>query len=162
MPTVSLRAVAPEDLNILFEQQTDAQANEMAAFGSKHPFDKSAFDARWQRTLSNSDIATRTVEVDNYVAGYVAHFEQLGKPSISYWIGSFFWGRGVATEAVGQFLHIVKTRPLFARVALSNVGSVKVLAKNGFKKIDTETSHSEALDAMVDEAIYSLEQNDDT
>lgn len=161
MRNMALRAVTSEDLDILFDHQTDETANQMAAFGSKDPFDKLAFHSRWQRILSNPDITARTVIVDNHVCGYIAFFEQLGKPSISYWIGKSFWGRGIATDAVSQFMNIINVRPLFARVALNNVGSIKVLAKNGFKKVGEETSYSDALDTMVEEAIYSLEHRND-
>ena len=157
MPDVVLRKVISEDLFFLFEHQTDEQANEMAAFGSKEPHDKAAFYSRWHRILENPEIVCRTVMADAHVAGYVAHFEQLGKPSVSYWIGTYFWGRGIATKAVRQFLHLVSERPLFARVAVSNTGSVKVLTKNGFRQIATENSYSEARGALVEEAIYSLD-----
>ena len=161
MPKVALRAVNSEDLATLFEHQTDAQANQMAVFGSKNPFDEAAFLSRWQRIRADNDIVVRIVTVDNHVAGYVAHFEQLGKPSISYWIGRAFWGKGVASEAVTQFTQIIDSRPLFARVALSNEGSIRVLIKNGFKRIATENSYSDVRDALVEEAIYSLEHKHD-
>ncbi len=159
MPDVVLKAVDSEDCAFFFNHQTDAQANEMAAFGSKDPHDKGAFYARWQRILENPEIVCRTVMADAHVAGYVAHFEQLGKPSISYWIGRSFWGKGIATEAARQFLQLIAVRPLYARVALSNLESVNVLTKNGFKQMATESSYSEARDALVEEAIYSLEHD---
>lgn len=157
MADVALRVVETEDLDLFFLHQTDAVANQVAAFGSKDWHDKSAFESRWKRILSDSNIVCRCVTVNSRVAGYVAHFEQMEKPSISYWIGRPFWGKGVATAAVQQFIQIVNVRPLFARVAISNLGSIKVLTKNGFRKIDTANSYSDAFEKMVEEAIYSLE-----
>lgn len=159
MPDVVLKTVETKDLLSLFEHQTDVQANEMAAFGSKDFHDQAAFNSRWHKILENPEIVCRSVMADTLIAGYVAHFEQLNKPSISYWIGKSFWGRGVATESVRQFLRLVVVRPLYARVALSNLGSVKVLTKNGFRQMATENSYSEARGALVEEAIYSLEQD---
>jgi len=159
MPDVVLKAVEADDLVFFFEHQTDVQANEMAAFGSKHPRDKAAFYSKWQRLMENPEIVCRAVMAETHVAGYIAFFEQLGKPSISYWIGRPFWSMGIATEAVRQFLQVIVERPLYARVALTNLGSVQVLTKNGFKQLAKENSYSEALEKMVEEAVFSLEQD---
>ena len=42
------------------------------------------------------------------------------------------WGRGYATRAHAEFVAEVRERPLHARVAEHNVGSIRVLAKCGF------------------------------
>jgi [ribosomal protein S5]-alanine N-acetyltransferase len=55
---------------------------------------------------------------------------------ISYWLGFEFWGRGLATKAVG--LLIVEAREGFkvselrAKVLSSNLRSRRVLSRNGF------------------------------
>jgi RimJ/RimL family protein N-acetyltransferase len=49
---------------------------------------------------------------------------------VGYWIGREYWGKGVATEALSQFLaHAEVRRPLHAAVAKHNVGSIRVLEK---------------------------------
>ena len=47
-------------------------------------------------------------------------------------IGKEYWGKGVATAALSAFLTRVTDRPLSARVAKDNVGSLRVLQKCGF------------------------------
>jgi RimJ/RimL family protein N-acetyltransferase len=53
--------------------------------------------------------------------------------AVGYWIGRDYWGKGVATRALSNFLRLVKTRPLYAHVAEHNVASLRVLEKCGFQ-----------------------------
>ncbi|MEK6751692.1 MAG: GNAT family N-acetyltransferase [Chloroflexota bacterium] len=46
-----------------------------------------------------------------------------------------FWGLGIASESLRQFLGREMRRPLFAHVAKYNVASQKVLKKCGFEFI---------------------------
>jgi ribosomal-protein-alanine N-acetyltransferase len=46
-----------------------------------------------------------------------------------------FWGKGIATKALTEFLNIETIRPIFGRVAFDNFGSQKVLEKCGFDKV---------------------------
>jgi RimJ/RimL family protein N-acetyltransferase len=55
-----------------------------------------------------------------------------GKPQVTYWLGKAFWGNGIATLALTEFLRIFNTRPLYASVAKDNAASIRVLEKCGF------------------------------
>jgi hypothetical protein len=46
-------------------------------------------------------------------------------------IGKEYWGKGVATKALLNFLGDVQARPLYARVAKDNTASIRVLRKCG-------------------------------
>jgi RimJ/RimL family protein N-acetyltransferase len=73
------------------------------------------------------------------VAGNIVTFEQDGEREVGYWIGREYWGKGIATEALSQFLdHIEVHRPLYAVVAKHNVGSIRVLKKCGFTTVGEE------------------------
>ena len=63
-------------------------------------------------------------------------------------------GRGVATAALGLFVAEVAERPLFAFVAASNVGSIRVLEKNGFVRT---TDEPEVGEDGVAEWLFTLE-----
>ena len=56
---------------------------------------------------------------------------------VTYWIGRSYWGKGIATRALNEFL-TVDPPPLHARVAYDNVASRRVLEKCGFRVIGTE------------------------
>jgi RimJ/RimL family protein N-acetyltransferase len=57
---------------------------------------------------------------------------------IGYWLGREHWGRGIATDALREFLELVDERPLQATVAHANHASVRVLEKNGFRLLRVE------------------------
>ena len=57
---------------------------------------------------------------------------------VGYWIGREFWGRGIASAALVQFLDYETTRPLAARVAKHNPASIRVLRKAGFASVGEE------------------------
>jgi RimJ/RimL family protein N-acetyltransferase len=128
---VALRDVTEVDLPILFEHQWDPEATRMAAFPAR---DREAFLAHWRNNiLGNAAVAKKTILFDGRVAGNIVSWEQSGKPLVGYWIGREFWGRGIATRALAAFLEVVPARPLYAHVAKSNRGSIRVLEKCGFR-----------------------------
>ncbi len=112
---IQLREVISDDLFIFFEQQLDRKANWMAAFTAKDPTDRGAFDAHWAKVLADKGITIRTILYNGQVAGSVLCHGWGGEPEISYWLGSEFWGKGIATLALGLFLQEVTVRPLTAR-----------------------------------------------
>ena len=132
---IRLREVQEGDLPVLFEHQRDPQATRMAAFPART---RDAFEAHWRKILADPLCITRTVLYEEEVAGNVGSWEQADERLVGYWIGREFWGRGIATAALAQFLGIVTRRPLHARVAAHNVGSLRVLQKCGFKIVGEE------------------------
>jgi RimJ/RimL family protein N-acetyltransferase len=132
---VRLRDVIEDDLPTFFEDQRDPEAARMAAFAAR---DREAFFAHWRRILADDAAVARTVVLDGAVAGNVVCWEADGERLVGYWIGRAFWGRGVATAALAQFLDHLPSRPLRARVAKHNVGSIRVLEKCGFALVGEE------------------------
>lgn len=151
-----LRDVTESDLPIFFEHQLDPDANHMAAFTHENPADRDAFMAHWAKILGDEGITVRTILFEGQVAGYVASFEQFGKPSVSYWLGKQYWGKGVATQALSQFLRDLKTRPLYARAARDNLASLRVLEKCGFTLSDHERGFANARGEEIEEVVLVL------
>ena len=129
---VHLRDVTPDDLPIFFEHQLDPVATEMAAFPSR---DRGAFMAHWDKVLADESAIKQTILVDGQVAGNIGSWEQDGEHLVGYWIGRDYWGHGVATAALSQFVARIAARPLYAHVAKTNVASQRVLEKCGFSTI---------------------------
>jgi RimJ/RimL family protein N-acetyltransferase len=155
--SVLLREVADGDLPIFFVQQMDPTANHMAAFTAKDPTDREAFTAHWNRILADATVIIKTILFDGQVAGSVLSYEEGGKPEVSYWIGKDYWGRGIATLALAEFLaHGNKTRPIYARVAKDNLGSRRVLQKCGFTIIDEARGFANARGAEIEELVLEL------
>ena len=129
MPTVKLRNILESDLPIFFEQQNDPEANEMAAFPAR---ERDAFMVHWHKIMANNGEAMRTILFDEQVAGNIVSFVMDGEREVGYWLGREFWGKGIATSALQQFLEVITERPLFAHVVRHNTGSLRVLQKCGF------------------------------
>src|ERR671932_87709 len=66
------------------------------------------------------------------VAGQLLSFPRDGIREIGYWLGREFWGRGIATAALAEFLPLVNERPVYGVVSEANVASRRVLERNGF------------------------------
>ena len=154
--TVLLREMLHDDLEILFNQQLDPEANWMAAFTSENPADRAAFDEHWRRIMSNPSIMRRTIISNGQVAGYVSKYMNEGRPEVTYWIGREFWGRGIASSALSQFLSIMVERPVFARAAKDNFASYRVLEKCGFAIIGEGSGYANARRADTGEYIMQL------
>lgn len=82
------------------------------------------------------------VEVEGSLAGCIGIELQSDiyryNAEIGYWIGEPFWGRGIATEAVRQFMPYLRTTfpdlvRVYASVFAYNTPSMRVLEKNGFE-----------------------------
>ncbi len=135
MKEIVLRDVQDSDLPIFFEHQLDPDAIRMAAVPSR---DHDAFMAHWAKILTDERNVLKTILFHGRVAGNVVSWEHDGVRNVGYWLGKEFWGQGVASAALSQFLAQVTARPLFAHVAKHNPGSLRVLQKNGFTILDGE------------------------
>jgi RimJ/RimL family protein N-acetyltransferase len=155
---VSLRKVREEDIPVFFEQQLDPQANEMAAFTSREPSDRQAFEQHWERLRSKQDVFVRTVLYNGQVAGHIVKYVQFLEPEVGYWLGREFWGRGIATRGLELFLGEIQERPLNARAAKDNLASIRVLEKCGFRKTGESKGFANARGAVVEEAVFILEE----
>src|SRR4026209_647250 len=127
--SITIREVESSDLETFYENQLDPEAIRMAAFVSKDPKDKVAFDAHWDKILNSSQNTTRTIVAEGQVAGHIACYPDGENLEVPYWRGREFWGRGLATQAPDRMLHHVVDRPTFARAAADNIGWRRVLQK---------------------------------
>jgi len=148
-----LRDVVDDDLDALYEQQRDPEATRMALFPAR---DREAFYAHWQRVLADDVVTKKTIVHDGEVAGNVLCWEQDGRRLVGYWLGREFWGKGLATRALAELVDVVTARPLHAWVAVSNVGSVRVLEKCGFVVVGSRAEVDETLGERIEELLFEL------
>jgi RimJ/RimL family protein N-acetyltransferase len=154
---LTLTETIKDDLNAFFQFQLDEEANYLAAFTAKDPNDKAAYIEKYSKFLTDPAITMRTIKSNDEIVGSIAKFVMANEAGITYWIDRKFWGKGIATAALQDFLKIEKTRPLFAHTAFDNYGSQKVLEKCGFKKIGQDKGFANARQAEIEEYIYKLE-----
>jgi RimJ/RimL family protein N-acetyltransferase len=157
MAIVALRPVEDGDLEALFEQMRDPEAVRMAAFTTEDPDDRTAFDAHMARVRSSPDITMRAVTCNGRLAGTIASFPVEGQTEVTYWIDRAAWGNGIATRALALLLDLVTARPLYARAASDNAGSLRVLQKCGFSATGTEKSFAAGRNEDIEETILQLD-----
>ncbi len=153
---IKLRPTEISDLDFLFQFQLDKEGGYLAAFMPKDPTDKAAYIAKHTKLLSDPTVNNQTILIDNIIVGSIATFVMEGDREITYWIDRKFWGQGIATKALKEFLINETTRPVFGRVAFDNIGSQKVLEKNGFVKIGSDKGFANARQTEIEEYIYKL------
>jgi RimJ/RimL family protein N-acetyltransferase len=126
---VRLREVEPPDIPVFYEHQADPESARMVGFASR---DREAHAAHLARLLADPEVVIRTIVEDDAVAGQVLSFPRSGVREVGYWLGREFWGRGIATAALGEFLRIDGSRPLHGVVVEHNAVSRRVLEHHGF------------------------------
>jgi RimJ/RimL family protein N-acetyltransferase len=151
--TVILREVREEDLPIFFEHQLDPDGRRMAAFPGRD--DRDQFMAHWKKCLSDKTGVLNTIEADAQVVGNMVYWVEADKGKIGYWIGKDYWGKGIASAALAQFLPKIPTRPVYAWVVKHNLASIRVLQKCGFQ-LDGEDSYPSSDGTIVEELIMKL------
>ena len=156
MPIVTLRDVTESDLPIFYAQQLNPDATRMAAFPAR---DQEAFMLHWTtNVLANSTGLVRTIVADGQVVGNIVSYvnPEVGR-EVGYWLGSDYWGKGIATQALRQFLQIDTVRPLYAHVAKHNLGSRRVLEKCGFVVVGAALIDEGEDLPMLEEVILALQ-----
>lgn len=153
-PLITLRDIDPADLPALFEQQLDPDSNRMAVV---NPRDSASFYAHWAAIFAQPSIIAKAILADTHLVGSISCFKVHGQDTIGYWIAKEHWGKGFATRALSLLLNQVTTRPLHAHAARSNIASLRVLERCGFKI--TGYHHAPATDRFpaCEEAVLILE-----
>jgi RimJ/RimL family protein N-acetyltransferase len=126
---ILLRLPLETDLPILFEQQLDPAATAMAAFPSR---DRGPFMLHWEKIMKDKGVTIRVILYKGRIAGHLLCWKQNYEQEVGYWLGREFWGKGIASTALAEFLKIVPIRPLHAHVVNHNTASRRVLEKCGF------------------------------
>lgn len=151
---LQLRDVQESDLAVFFEQQRDPLANQMAAFPAR---DKDAFMAHWAKIMKDESTLLKTILFEGQVAGNLVSFVLAGQREVGYWLGREFWGKGIATRALQEFLRQIDERPLYAHVAKHNIGSLRVLEKCGFMLEGDDKNFSVVQGQRVEGLILKLD-----
>ncbi len=154
---ITLREVESTDLGTFYEHQLDPEAIRMAAFVCRDPRDKVAFEAHWEKILRLPQTTNRTIVTGGQVAGHIACYPDGEHLEVTYWLGRKFWGKGLATQALKKMLLLVLDRPIFARAAMDNNGSIRVLQKCGFEIIGTGNGFANGRGEDTDEYILRLD-----
>jgi RimJ/RimL family protein N-acetyltransferase len=153
---ISLRKAVVSDVDSFFAYSLEPEAVRVAMPARDIP-NARKFHEEWNRIRHGHGFTCRTILVGSEVAGYIAKFDQMDKPSLSYWLGRKYWGRGTATRALELFLDEVSIRPLYARVATGNGASLRILERQGFRAIGFDQYYSPPNECNTTEVILRLD-----
>jgi RimJ/RimL family protein N-acetyltransferase len=154
---VALRPIEDTDQDALFDQMRDPESVCMAAFTARDPNDRKAFDAHRAKVSAAPDVTERAITADGKLVGSIASFVIEGETEITYWIDRAYWGQGIASRALALFLDTVTTRPIHARAASDNTGSLRVLQKAGFTVTGTDRGYANARATEIEETLLRLD-----
>ncbi|MEU6675208.1 GNAT family N-acetyltransferase [Streptomyces sp. NPDC046853] len=154
---VILRPVHDSDLPVFYRQMNDPESNHVAAFTSPKTSEWDLFEAHWKGLRESADVVARTVLADGDVVGSAAVYGEPGEREVTYWIDRAYWGRGLATAALRALLAEVPERPLYARAAADNAGSLRVLEKCGFRVTARASGFAHARGEEIAEDVLILE-----
>ena len=154
---VSLRPLEDRDLDPIFQQVTDPESIRMAAFTSEDQTDRRAFLDRMSRIRANTSASNRVIEVDGEIAGTISSFRIDDQLEVTYWVDRAHWGKGIASAALQILLAETAERPLYARAASDNLGSLRVLEKAGFRRIGVNRGFAAGRGEEIEETILRLD-----
>lgn len=153
---VRIRDVETNDLDVLFRMQGDSDSRWMAAFGTKDFNDKEAFLIRMSKIAADANSIFRVLEHAEEVIGFIGKWVDGDRPELMYWVDRKFWGKGIASSAVEEFLLQYSQRPLYAHIVSDNLASQAILIKNGFTKYEEVTAFSDIRNVDVVEIGFVL------
>jgi RimJ/RimL family protein N-acetyltransferase len=104
---------------------------------------------------------------ENLIGGVGSDSLEFGtthRAEISYWLGARFWGQGIMSDAVRLYVEYAFSEldllRLTAHTFEFNVGSARVLEKNGFKLEGRLRKHFRKDGELLDARIYGLLRDD--
>jgi RimJ/RimL family protein N-acetyltransferase len=155
--TVSLRPLEGRDLDTLFQQVTDPESIRMAAFTSEDWTDRDAFLNRTARLRADTSVTHRVIDVDGAAAGTIGSFRIDSQLEVTYWVDRTQWGKGIASAALQILLAETAERPVYARAASDNIGSLRVLEKAGFRRVGVNRGFARGRGEEIEETILRLD-----
>jgi RimJ/RimL family protein N-acetyltransferase len=154
---VSLRPLEDRDLETLYQQWTDPESIRMAAFTAENQTDHRAFLERTARLRADTSVSHRVIDVDGAAAGTIGSFRIDNQLEVTYWVDRAHWGKGIASAALGILLAETAERPVYARAASDNVGSLRILEKAGFRRVGVDRGFAAGRGEEIEETIMRLD-----
>ena len=154
---VALRPVEDGDLDTIYQQMTDPESIWMAAFAPEDQTDRNAFLSRMARVRADAAASFRVIDVDGEIAGTIGSFRIDDQAEVTYWVERAQWGKGIASAALQILLAETAERPLYARAASDNVGSLRVLEKAGFRRVGVNRDFAPGRGEEIEETILRLD-----
>ena len=154
---VSLRSLEDRDLDSIYRHVTDPESVRMAAFTGEDQTDRRAFLNRMSRLRADTSVVYRVIDVDGAIAGTIRSSGIDDQREVTYWVDRAHWGKGIASAALQILLTEIAERPVYARAASDNVGSLGVLEKAGFRRVGVNRDFAAGRGEEIEETILRLD-----
>lgn len=133
--SVQLRLLHPDNAAAFYAMTNVPEIATIISFLS-YPVDP-AFPLQWiEKNNGTGDRIYGIFENEKIIGQIGAHLNTNHETEIGYWVGPDAMGKGIASNAVKLLLEsLIETYPdctIFAECLPDNVGSLRVLEKNGF------------------------------
>ena len=139
-----LRKLQKDDAEAIFQWTSDPEVCRYLTWNAHKSIEvtKTILD-QWVKEYENPDCYRYGIVLkeENKLIGMIdVYGYHRGNPVIGYVLNRHYWGKGYMTEAFGAFKEelLERFKTLIIRACKDNVGSNRVIEKNGFRKIGTE------------------------
>ncbi|MDV3258019.1 MAG: GNAT family N-acetyltransferase [Sphingomonas sp.] len=138
-----MRRASADDLDAIFEIMSDPQA---MRFWSTPAHDSIEVTARWLDSMMEADRSARSDEfILQYEGSIIGKLGAWRPPEIGFFLHREYWGRGLASEALRQFIVYAAGRGLdwlTADVDPRNCPCIRLLERTGFVRTgEKKASH---------------------
>lgn len=161
---VLLRNLTKRDIDRMAEMANNSRISRMLRDGFPHPFTKKNAIEFLERIAANDPQTSFAIEWnDLYVGNIGLHPKDdiyRASAELGYFISEEFWGRGIASAAIGQMVTYGFNKLNLVRIEAGvfhvNPASMKVLEKNGFIKEGIAVKAALKNGQLMDEHRYAI------
>ncbi|MFD1331654.1 GNAT family N-acetyltransferase [Methylopila musalis] len=162
-PAVRLRRLAPADAPAIAEGLSDFEvARNLGRV--PHPYTLADAEAWFAGPAQDPDALRAGLSVNGALAGMVSLDPVGGAMQLGYWLAKPFWGRGIATQAVGAFVDFAFAATRLGAVEalhmVDNPASGRLLRRLGFAPCGVTRERSLARRATVEHTLSRLTRAD--
>ena len=137
LTTCTIRPWRLDDLESLLRHADNPRVSQYLRDAFPSPYTRTDGEQWLAIASADEDRTGLAIEGDGVAVGGIGVRRRCGE--IGYWLGEPYWGRGIATEAVGAMtawgierFDLVRVE---AQVYAPNAASARVLEKNGFSQV---------------------------
>lgn len=139
-----LRPWRMEDIPLIPPVANTREISWNTSFRFPHPFDKAAAErlVLWARDGAGEDKWQFAIFLDGELVGSCGAIRgadvEAHTARVGYWFGPAYWGKGLATETVGELVRYMREETAVEQLSAScfgwNPASRRVLEKTGFRQ----------------------------
>lgn len=130
-----------------------------------HPYSVKDADFFLKHNIGQKTITNFAILYNGEIAGGIGYIPKDDvyrlSAEIGYWVAEPYWGKGVATSAIGLMLQVIRDQSpdiirIYAEVFSHNKASMRALEKNGFQLESVRKQAVVKNGVVMDDHVYVL------